>query len=130
MAIFSISGDDVFTILFVAAVVLLTFRALAWNYVKRLRAGGWATSQGTVEFGSVEEHRVRYFSYYIARLDYSYSVNGEYYSGCFERLFLRESSADKFVATMKGKTMFIRSNPTRPERSALLKHDQPGGWPA
>ena len=77
----------------------------------------------------MEEHRVRYFNYYVARVDYSYSVNGEYFSGYFERTFLRESSADKFVANLKGKPVFVRSNPRRPDRSALLKHDQPGGWP-
>ena len=93
-------------------------------------ASGWSTTQGRVEFGSVEERRTRYFSYYIARIDYSYSVNNEYYSGYFEKVFLRESSADMFVATMKGQMIFIRSNPHRPERSALLKQDQPGGWPA
>jgi len=130
LAIYSISGEDVFTTLFVAAVVLLTFRALAWNYVKRLLARGWATSRGTAEFGSVEERRTRYGKYYIARIDYSYSVNGEYYSGSRERLFFRESSADRFVGTLKGQMVFVRSNPNHPDRSALLKEDQPGGWPA
>ncbi len=130
LATYSISGEDVFPILFLAAVVLLTFRALAWNYAKRLLAGGWATSQGTVEFGSVEERRTRYGKYYIARIDYSYSVNSEYYSGSLERLFFRESSADRFVGTMKGQMVFVRSNPNHPDRSALLKEDQPGGWPA
>ena len=129
LAIYSISGEDVFATLFVAAVVLLTFRALAWNYVKRLLAKGWATSQGTAEFGSVEERRTRYGKYYIARIDYSYSVNGEYYSGSRERLFFRESSADRFVGTMKGQMFFVRSNPNHPDRSALLKEDQPRGWP-
>jgi hypothetical protein len=68
--------------------------------------------------------------YYVARLDYSYAVNGEYFSGYIERMFFREGSADRFVATMKGQMVFVRSNPGRPERSALLKQDQPGGWPA
>jgi hypothetical protein len=129
LAIFSISGDDIFSILFVAAVFAVLFRALAWNYLKRLLAGGWATSQGTVELGSVEEHRTRYGRYYIARIDYSYSVNGEYYSGDFQRLFFRESSADRFVGNLKGQMVFVRSNPNHPDRSALLKEDQPGGWP-
>ena len=35
-----------------------------------------------------------------------------------------------FVATKKGQMIFVRSNPRRPDRSALLKQDQPGGWPA
>ncbi len=78
----------------------------------------------------MEERRVRYFSYYIARIDYSYSVNGEYYSGYFEKIFLRERSADRFVATMKGQAVFVRANPHRPERSVLRAEDQMGAWPA
>ena len=125
-----ISGDDVFRIVFLIAVTGLLIRTLAWNYVKSLLARGWMTQHGMVEFGSVEERRTRYKNYYAARIDYSYSVNGEYYSGYLERLFLRASSADKFVAAMKSQMVFVRSNPNRPERSALLKQDQPGGWPA
>lgn len=86
--------------------------------------------QGKVEFGSVEERHLRYFNYYIARVGYSYSVNQEYYSGYLERLFLRESSADRFVAAMKRLPQLVRSHPHRPERSALLARDQPGGCPA
>jgi hypothetical protein len=101
---------------------------LAWNYFRVLLTKGWHTSQGAVELGSVEEHEIRFISYYVARIDYSYSVNNDYYSGFFEKAFLRESSADKFVAAMKGQAIFIRSNPHRPDRSALVKQDQPN-WP-
>lgn len=130
MAIYATSGGDVVTGLVILAVLLIAVRGLAWNRVKRLLARGWLTNQGRVEFGSVEERRVRYFSYYVSRLDYSYSVNGEYFSGHFERAFVRESSADKFLASMKGQAVFVRSNPRCPDHSALLKEDQPGGWPA
>jgi len=130
LAIYSLAGDDVFTVVFVAALALFLIRSLAWNSIKRLFAGGWATSQGTVEFGNVEEHRTRYGRYYVARIDYSYSVSGEYYSGFLERLFFRESSADRFVGSMKGQMVFVRSNSNHPDRSALLKQDQPRGWPA
>jgi len=130
LAPYASSGDVVVTTLILIAASALAIRGLAWNQVKSLLARGWLTHQGTVEFGSVEERRTRYKNYYIARIDYSYSVNGEYYSGYLERLFLRESSADRFVAVMKGQMVFVRSNPSRPERSALLKQDQPGGWPA
>jgi hypothetical protein len=125
------SGSDLILLLFfiVVAAALVT-RVLAWNYVKGFLASGWSMTQGRVEFGSVEERHIRYVKYYVARIDYSYSVNNEYYSGFFERVFLRESSADRFVATMKGQGIFIRSHPNRPERSALLQRDQPGGWPA
>lgn len=114
--------------LIIAAAGLI--RIFAWGYIRSLLASGWYTSQGRVEFGDVVERRVRYVSYYVATIHYSYSVNNEYYSGHFERAFMRESSADRFVATMKGQTIFVRSNPRRPDRSALLNQDQPGGWPA
>jgi hypothetical protein len=130
MALYTPSGDDVFTAIFAIALVLLLIRGLAWNQVKALLARGWLTHQGTVEFGSVEERRTRYKNLYIARIDYSYSVNGEYYSGYLERVFFLERSADRFVAAMKGQMVFVRSNPNRPGRSTLLQQDQPGGWPA
>jgi hypothetical protein len=129
------ADDDSLSTLLMGAIVLAIagaamIRVFGWNYVKGWFATGWFTTQGRVEFGSVEQHRVRYFTYYVARIDYSYSFNNEYYSGYFERVFLRESSADHFVGKMKGQPIFIRANPGRPEKSALLKQDQPGGWPA
>ena len=130
MTLYAPSGDEILTAIILIAIIALTIRGLAWNHVKALLARGWLTQQGTVEFGSVEERRTRYKNIYIGRIDYSYSVNGEYYSGYLERLFLRERSADRFVSTMKGQMVFVRSNPNHPERSALLKQDQPGGWPA
>lgn len=93
-------------------------------------AGSWYTTQGRVEFGNVEERHVRYFNYHIAGLDYSYSVNQEYYSSFFERLFLREGSAESFVAAMKGLPPFVRFPPHRPEKSAPAAAGSTGGWPA
>lgn len=110
--------------------VLVLFRVLAWSYIKALLASGWYTIQGTAEMGNVEEHEIRFIRYYIARIDYSYSVNNEYFSGYFERTFLREGSADRFVARLKGQPVFVRAHPHQPERSAVLNQDQPGGWPA
>jgi uncharacterized protein DUF3592 len=130
LALYAPTGDDIVGAIFLIAVTLLLIRGLAWNQVKALLARGWLTHQGTVEFGNVEVRRTRYKNLYLARIDYSYAVNGEYYSGYLERMFFLESSADTFVAAMKGQMVFVRSNPNRPERSALLKQDQPGGWPA
>ncbi len=100
-------------------------RILAWSYLRNLLASGWSVTQGRVEFGNVVEQRVRYFSYFVATIHYSYSVNNEYFSGAFERVFLRESSADRFVAGRKDQMIFIRSKPSRPDRSALLREDHP-----
>jgi hypothetical protein len=115
-------------VLAVAAAGLI--RLFAWSMIRGLMAGGWSTTQGRVEFGSVVEHRVRYVSYFVATIYYSYSVNNEYYSGNFERAFLGESAANRFVNSMKNHMIFVRSNPNDPEKSAILKQDQPAGWPA
>ena len=116
-----------FIILVFAALVI---RGFAWNQVKALLARSWPTCQGAVEFGSVEERHTRYKNFYIGRIDYSYSVNGEYYSGYLERTFVWEGSANKFVDGMKKQMVFVRYKQERPERSTLLKDDQPAGWPA
>ena len=123
-----ISDDGILNLVIIVFGVLLAVRLAAWSKIKSLQARGWPTVQGTVEFVSVELRRTRNVSYYVARLDYSYSVNNEYYSGFLEKIFLRERSAEAFTEALKGQMVFIRSNPARPERSALLKDDQPG-WP-
>jgi hypothetical protein len=125
-----ISSHDLLEFLFWPAIILLGVRGLGWNYVQRLRARSWMTNHGRIELVYVEERHIRRIRYYVARLDYSYSVNGEYYSGFLERLFFWEKSADKFTETMRDQMVFIRANPGKPERSALLADDQPGGWPS
>jgi hypothetical protein len=107
----SLGGALIFVVAVLALAVVAMLRIFGWNYLKGWLATGWSTTQARVEFGSVEEHRIRYFTYYVARIDYSYSYNNEYYSGYSERVFLRESSADRFVASMKDKPIFVRANP-------------------
>ena len=88
-----------------------------------------ADEPGKIEFGTVIEHRTRYFSYYVAQMAYSYGVNGEYFSGYYEKMFFRESSADKFAAELKGRPAFIRHKSSSPEVSTLLREDQQSVWP-
>jgi hypothetical protein len=71
----------------------------------------------------------RYKDLYQARLDYSYTVNGEYFAGYYEKMFVLESSADRFVEGMKGQMVFVRYSVRKPERSTLVKEDQLS-WPA
>jgi hypothetical protein len=60
---------------------------------------------------------------------YSYAVNGEYFSGYYEKRFFRESSADKFAAELKRRPAFIRHKASSPEVSTLLREDQHSVWP-
>jgi hypothetical protein len=78
---YAIPDDEIVPLLIIVVLLLFGIRGLAWNYLKRLRARSWMTNHGRIELVSVEVRDVRHFRYYIARLDYSYSVNGEYYSG-------------------------------------------------
>lgn len=90
---------------------------------RRRASTNWTSCQGTVS-----SHRVRREGhYYLAEVTYSYSVNGEYYSGFLERMaFTRktaERTADKFPA---GMMVVVRVNPARPEISVTRLDDQPG----
>jgi hypothetical protein len=122
--------DDIITAVILAAAVGVAIRRLPWKKLKTLGARSWPTTQGKIEFGTVIEHRTRYFSYYVAQMAYSYAVNGEYFSGYYEKMFFRESSADKFAADLKGRPAFIRHKASSPDVSTLLKEDQQSLWPS
>jgi len=122
-------ADDIITALVLGGAVILAVRGLAWNKLKAYGARSWPLTQGTIEFGTVIEHRTRYFSYYSAQLSYSYSVNGEYYSGFYDKFFFRESSAQKFVDELKGKPAFVRHKTSAAETSTILREDQQSVWP-
>ena len=130
----ALDGEPLRGLLFLILCLLIAgaglIRVFAWGYLRSLLASGWYLTQGRVEFGNVVEQRVRYVSYYVATIFYSYSVHNEYYSGQFEKAFLRQSSADQFVGSLKGQMIVVRSHPHHPERSTMLKQDQAGGWAA
>ncbi len=63
-----------FLLLLLAIAAAGLIRLFAWNMVRGLMAGGWSTTQGRVQFGSVVEHPVRFIRYFVATIYYSYSV--------------------------------------------------------
>ena len=122
-------ADDLIAALLVVVGLAAAIRGLPWNKIKSLGARSWPLNQGKIESTIVIEHHVRYFTYYQAQLAYSYTVDGEYYSGFYDKLFLREKSAQRFTDELKGKPAFIRSRSKTPEVSTLLKEDQQSVWP-
>lgn len=122
-------ADDIITAVVLAAVVGAAIRGLPWKKLKTIGARSWPTSQGKIEFGTVIEHRTRYFTYYVAQMAYSYAVNGEYFSGYYDKTFFRESSADKFVADLKGRPAFIRHKSISPDVSTYSKKTSQSLWP-
>ena len=121
--------DDIVPVLILAVAIGVAIRGLAWNKLKTLGARSWPMTQGKIEFGTVIEQKTRYFSYYLAQMAYSYAVNGEYYSGYYEKMFFKESSAQKFADELKGRPAFIRHKPSSSGVSTLFRDDQQSVWP-
>ena len=125
----SISADDVFGALLLVAAAFVTARGLPWNKLRMFSARSWPLCQGRIESGLVLQYSANYFNYYSAQLAYSYSVNGEYYSGFHSKFFFRKSSAQCFVDELKGKPTFVRHKPNNAEISTILREDQQSVWP-
>jgi len=110
--------------------IALVIYVVARDYIRRLLASNWSLTQGYVESGAVVKRVGRSRSFFEVTMQYSYAAHNEYYSGEFMRVFDDEGSADQFVNSLKGQTILVRTNPNRPDKSTLLKQDQPAGWPS
>ena len=56
-----------------------------------------------------------------AELAYSYSLEGHYYSGYYQREFGSEEDAWDFVRDLRGRSAFVSYNPQQPAKSLLLE---------
>ena len=98
---------------------LLLVGATVWRFVKYFGASSWPVVNGTVEYARSApiDNAVQ------AEITYSYEVNGEYYSGQFFKTFLRDRTADEYVARFKGKTVPVHYNPRQPDCSKLIEKE-------
>ena len=86
-----------------------------------MRTNGWQPVQATVYQVTVYEDR----PYWRAELSYSYSWQGEFYSGYRRQIFGREKAADVFSKTFpSGAPVTARIYPDQPEGAFLLFKDQ------
>jgi Protein of unknown function (DUF3592) len=115
-------------ILLALALSALAFLRPVRERIKNLPARGWLTVQGTIRGVTLSSQHGLVRSY-LVHATYTYLLNGEYYSGFYDRTFLRKSSAEAFAANLKGQMAFVRYKPNVPARSALLEQDQ-HGWPS
>ena len=123
------SDDAIFWLVLLAIAAAIALRVTLWQRIRAWGAQSWPISQGKTEFGTVIEHRTRYFSYYSAQMSYSYAAEGEYYSGFYEKVFFRESSAEKLIDQLKGRGTVVRHKRTSPAVSIILREDQQSVWP-
>jgi hypothetical protein len=106
----------------------LVFGREDWDILRTLRSGTWPTTKGIVETINVVRTNEREHSFlvpvYVCEIGYSYSVDGEYHSGCWEKTFLREESAKLYGEQRKGMEVIIRYFPRQPSLSVLRPDDQ------
>ncbi len=107
--------------------LLIPVGAGTWAWFRTRHAHSWPSAQGTIMSAQVKSGREAYLQPWVADLVYSYVVNGEYYSGVHRIRTRSEHRAEERIAGWKGRMVVVRYSPHKPDLSALLKSDQPGG---
>jgi hypothetical protein len=98
-----------------------------WAWLRTRQAPSWPSAHGTIDRAVARPSVDRNVKPWVGEFTYTYVANGEYYSG-FHRIRERsERRAEELIAGWKGRMVVVRYSPARPEISALLKSDQPGG---
>jgi len=113
------AGDDIGIITFLTGALPL----VALHLFRRARFHGsasWPTTQGTVETSDVKEVRTRNTHYFFAVMDYSYEINGEYYSGRFTKNFETESDASEYAEAKRTNGIIVRFNPAKADHSCAV----------
>ena len=94
-----------------------------WRWIRSRQAQSWPSTQGTISGTAV----LRKNNLWAAEFIYSYTVEGQYYSGFHLIAAWSKKKADALIEGWKGRTVTVRYVRTKHEISVLLKSDQPGG---
>jgi hypothetical protein len=84
----------------------------------------WPRADGTITSGDVRVIHGWVIDYALGRLDYSYRVHGEYYSGHLVRQFADEQSAWDFVDSRRDQPVLVRYKDDHAEVSVVRSSDQ------
>jgi hypothetical protein len=105
---------------YLAYVAVLTAMAGGWLFRQlRFRAAqAWPMTDGTVESTTVRTEGFGRSEHDIAEVNYSYSVEGEYYSGAHE-----VSGESEFAAFPKQSRVIVHYKPSNPAVSFLDRED-------
>jgi hypothetical protein len=105
---------NVLGLMFLAAIPLVAIGYAIRDRLIRKRAESWSQAQARIESGAVSGMRGTFY----ATLAYSYTANGEWYSGSLMKSFASPEKAQDFIDDNTGKSIVIRYDPNRPETSA------------
>ena len=101
---------------YVAAAATLEYRS--WR--KWREAESWPTTMATIETKEVRRVQTgKSPQHFVAELAYSYSVEGEFYSGFYKKPFDSEIDAWEFADSLSGKSVPIHYKPDNPAISVL-----------
>jgi hypothetical protein len=113
-------------------VVLLIFgvpiiAVVLWYLWLRQRSHSWPEMPGRIEQVRVKtldvrERLVDRHRPFAAIIEFSYSVNGEYYGGILQKRFILESQAERCAARYEiGQPVVVRYKPKSPEISVMIE---------
>ncbi len=119
------------------AISLLFLAGIAALWIRqRLRlkhARSWPTQTGRVESTAIQLKQSSTgpsgatSSSYVASVQYSYTVQGEYYAGVLRHSFVLKGRAEKWVGKFTtGLPLQIRYNPAHVKDSVLFEDEQVG----
>jgi hypothetical protein len=122
------------TIWLAVAIVVLGTAAALWarKRIKLQHARTWPMAVGQVESTSVRlESDVTQQSRYIAEIVYSYTLQGQKYSGRLRRSFMLHGRAHKWIGGYaNGRVLSIRYDPANAKDSVLFEDEQAGAQAA
>lgn len=109
------------------AVIAAVAVYLIGRAMKRSQARTWPMEQGRVESTAVRLEGSSTQQAYYAEVRYSYTVQGQSYSGQLRRRFMRKGSADKWIAGYaQGRPLTVRYNSKNARHSMLFEREQAG----
>lgn len=105
-----------------AIVFALAGIAGIWRWIRSRQAQSWPSTRGLISGTTV----LRKNNLWMAEFIYSYTVEGQYYSGFHFRGVVRKKTAQRLIEGWKGRMVIVRYAHAKHEISVLLKSDQPG----
>jgi hypothetical protein len=81
-------------------------------------------TRGTVEMAAAKMVGEGRTGYWVGELNYSYSVDGDYYAGSLQMPAASEDKASEMAKRWRDRAVIVRYLPENPEKSVLVLEEQ------